>query len=288
MFSRKHDLGIKTPKQKDRNHEKGGRSFYFFDFDDNVIHLPTDLYVFHKVTKEEKAISTHEFAKMQFQLGKEGPWRDYEIVLNDQTGSFRRFREKQYGLVGRFFKTQPLREDLNEIFKKPFEEWRGPSWNFFWYAVHNQRPMSIITARGHSPETLKRGINLLKKKGYITQTPNYLSVYPVSHKPTRLMLGDKDISWHASKLKQEAIKFSVRSAFEKYGNNPAHRFGMSDDDPVNLKLITEAMRELKSIYPDNSFFVIDTHGGRLIKQEIFADHTVDKEMNAEKQLSFFE
>lgn len=286
------ELIMQTPEIKDRNHAQGGRSFYFFDFDDNVIHLPTLLFVFHKKTGEEKPITTHEFAKMQFQLGKEEPWLDYEIRLDDQTGSFRRFREKKKKWFSFEKGLQPLEEDLFEVFKKPFEEWRGPSWNFFQYAVHNQRPVSIITARGHHPETMKRGIELLRAHGFIGKTPNYLSVYPVSHRPTRLLLGDKEIKWHASRLKQEAIKFSVDAAFRKYGQNPGHRFGMSDDDPVNLKLIVDAMRDLKKSYPQNSFFVIDTHGGRLMKQEIFADHVVESKLEPKHgpghQLSFFE
>jgi hypothetical protein len=283
------ELSIHTPKIKDRNHGQGGRSFYFFDFDDNVIHLPTHLYVFNKHTHEEKELTTHEFAEMQFKLGKEFPWIDYELrVHDDQNGSFRRFREKEVGLLRKYFTTQPLEEDLKKVFKKPFEEWRGPSWNFFWYAVHNNRPISIITARGHHPDTLKNGISLLKKNGYITHEPNYLSVYPVSYKPTRLLLGDKEYQWHASKLKQEAIKRSVEEAFRVYGKNPTHRFGMSDDDPVNLKLITQAMTDLKKLYPENSFHVIDTHGGKLVKQEIMIDHTVESSLDGKSQLSFFD
>jgi hypothetical protein len=284
------ELEIHHPKQKDRNFDIGGRSFYFFDFDDNVIHLPTHLYIFHKSTGKERALTTHEFAEVQSMLGKEGEWKDYELrVHDDQNGSFRRFREKNINPWLSWWKVQPLEEDMRAVFKKPFEEWRGPSWNFFWYAVHNKRPISIITARGHHPDTLRKGISFLKKKGLITHEPNFLSVWPVSHKPTRLLLGDKNLEWHASKLKQEAIKRSVDAAFAKYGKNPGHRFGMSDDDPVNLKLITEAMKDLKKIYPQNSFFVIDTHGGKLIKHEVFMDHVVESPIGqSQKQLSFFD
>ncbi|MBK9295216.1 MAG: hypothetical protein IPM57_12395 [Oligoflexia bacterium] len=282
------ELEIQHPKQKDRNHHIGGRSFYFFDFDDNVIHLPTHLYVFHKTTGQEHALTTHEFSDIQTKLGKEGIWKDYELRFDDQTGSFRRFREKKISPWQYWWKVQPLEEDMRAVLKRPFEEWRGPSWNFFWYAVHNKRPISIITARGHHPDTLKKGISLLKKWGFITHKPNFLSVWPVSHKPTRLLLGDKDLNLHASELKKIAIKSSVSEAFKNYGVNPGHRFGMSDDDPVNLKLIVEAMRDLKKIYPDNSFFVIDTQGGKLIKQEIFVDHVIESSLQTKKQLSFFD
>ncbi len=289
--------GLHVPITKDRNHESGGRSFYFFDFDDNVVHLPTEIFLFNKTTGEEKCMSTVEFSTVQLELGLPGPWEDFEIRLDDQTGTFRRFREKKHKVWQKsfrktakaFFKKlpQPLEEDLEKVFQLPFDEWKGPSWEFFRYACLNQRPVSIITARGHNPDTLKRAIKILKEKGYITHEPNYLSVYPVSYKPTRLLLGDSKLDMHASKLKQEAIKLSVKEAFRVYGQNDGHRFGMSDDDPINLRLIMDVMRDLKKEYPKNSFFVIDTHGGKLMKQEIFVDHTVLQGMKAEKQLSFF-
>jgi hypothetical protein len=258
---------LHAPKSQDRNFHQGGRSFYFFDFDDNVIHLPTESYIFNKVTGEEKILTTAEFTIVQPQLGRSGPWLNFEIRNCDQTGTFRRFREKKF-LFWRYPR-QPLLEDMERIFARPFEEWKGPSWNFFWYACHNQRPMSIITARGHHPKTLKKAIKMLKDKGFITHEPNYLSIYPVSHKPTRKKLGDVNLTQHPSALKQEAIRRSVKKAFRVYGHNPGHRFGMSDDDPTNLRLIIDVMRELKRGHGENSFFVIDTHGGRLIKQEIF-------------------
>ena len=53
-------------------------------------------------------------------------------------------------------------------------------------------------------------------------------------------------------------------------------------------MLVDAMRDLKKTYPQNSFFVIDTHGGRLMKQEIFADHVVESKMEqGNQQLSFF-
>jgi hypothetical protein len=281
------ELPIEHPRLPDRNFAKGGRSFYFFDFDDNVLSLPTPLFLFHKHTGEEKSFSTREFAQIGEQIGKEGLWRDYEIRLCDQTGSFRRFRHRQLNLIQRLFRRrQPLIEDLLKVLPQNQYDWRGPSWNFFWHAVHNERPLSIITARGHRPETLQEAISVLKKHGHLSRDPNYLSVFPVSHRDIRAQLGDREFKWHASKLKQEAIKFSVQEAFKIYGFNPNHRFGMSDDDPVNIRLIIEAMQDLKRQYPDNSFYVIDTHGGRLLKQEILMD-SVQNLDPLDDQLGFF-
>jgi len=283
------EFPIATPLQADRNSIRGGRSFYFFDLDDNVLNLPTPLFVFNKKDGSELSITTREFANISHQLGTSGRWQDFEERFDPDSGSFRRFRQKKIGIVDKLLgKKQPILEDLLSALKQPVDTWRGPSWNFFWHAVHNARPLSIITARGHHPDTMKLGIRQLVKQGHLSREPNYLSLFPVSHFDVRKELGDHDGSWHTAKLKQLAIQKSVREAFRIYGFNPAHRFGMSDDDPTNVKLIVEAMQELKREFPENSFFVIDTQGGQMHKQEVFMDHVKAPEPFGHTQLSLFE
>ncbi len=282
------EFGIESPTTPDRNFAEGGRSFYFFDFDDNVMNLPTLLFLFHTETGDEKAISTREFSLISHELGKLGFWKDYEIRLDEQTGTFRRFRHHHFNLWERIKgKKQPLVEDLVKIIKENEQLWKGPSWNFFWHAVHNSRPLSIITARGHRPQTIKEAIEILLLHRHISRRPNYLSVYPVSNSDIRVQLGDSNKTWHTAKLKQEAIKFSVHEAFKVYGQNPHHRFGMSDDDPVNIKLIVDAMQDLKKTYPENSFFVIDTHKGQLSKREIVKEGVQSPQALAGRQLNLF-
>ena len=282
------ELPIERRQSPDRNSAQGGRSFYFFDFDDNVVFLPTPLYLFHKVNGSEKAISTREFAAVAESVGHSGTWKDYEIRPDPQTGSFRRFRHRELNLIDKILRRkQPLHEDLLQILKRPHFEWRGPSWDFFWHAVHNGRPLSIITARGHHPNTIKEAIGLLHRAGHLSHTPNFLSIYPVSHLGIRTALGDKEHKWSTGKLKTAAIKESVKAAFEVYGQNPAHRFGMSDDDPANVRVIIEAMRQLKKEYPENSFFVVDTQGGNLFKQEVFVDSVKTPEPLSAEQLNLF-
>jgi hypothetical protein len=288
-FTNQLELPIERDKQPDRNSAIGGRSFYFFDFDDNVVYLPTLLYIFHNETGEEKALTTREFARISEHLGKSGEWAKFELRFNDETGSFRRFREKKLNFIDRFMgRKQPLVEDIVRTIKLNHLDWRGPSWNFFWHAVHNNRPLSIITARGHSADTFKAGISVLVKSAHLTQEPNYLSVFAVSNKHIRENLGDESLTMHTAELKKKAIHRSVNEAFRQYGENPGHRFGMSDDDPVNIRLIIEAMRELKVQYPKNSFFVIDTQHGGLSKQEILIDIIKNTENLNMEQLRLFD
>ena len=258
-------LPIEFLREPDRNFQKGGRSFYFFDFDDNVAHLPTRIVLFHKNDGSERQVSTTDYAWIASLIGKPGSdWENYSLNEDPQQGSYRNFREQPQLPLNQ----QPLVLDMYEALKHPFLEWRGPSWDFFVHAVNNSRPISVITARGHHPHTIRRAIDTLVLSRDLGVNPNYLSVYPVTHPETRLKLGDTESKWSTAELKKAAIKNAVRDAFECYGENPFHRFGMSDDDPHNVALIKEAMVDLKRIYPENAFFVINTHDRQLNKEEI--------------------
>ena len=131
----------------------------------------------------------------------------------------------------------------------------------------------------------------LVKLRYLPKKPNFLTVYPVSNPRIRKKLGDQALSASVPELKKFAIRKSVEMAIQKYGYNPYHRFGMSDDDPHNVELITEEMKELKKDYPEMSFFVIHTLKDRTIKREIYAheisDSIINFHLQAPSQLSLF-
>lgn len=281
------ELPIVRQREPDRNFDKGGRSFYFFDFDDNVAFLSSQIFLFHKKTGEELALSTAEYAQHSKIVGSKGLYKDFEVRYNDETGSFRRFRDYSPDLMKKYLSSnQPFIDDLAHALMGEDLHWKGPSWSCFYHATFNQRPVSVITARGHHPETITSGIDLFVHHGHIPQRPNYLAIFPVSHSETRRSLGDPEYKLSVARLKQIAIRKSVEKAFEVYGENPHHRFGMSDDDPHNVELILEEMIRLKKDYPEVSFFVIETHGNKQVKKEVFIDHISQTE-EAPSQLSFF-
>jgi hypothetical protein len=70
-------------------------------------------------------------------------------------------------------------------------------------------------------------------------------------------------------VKKMAIKDAVERALQRYGREPPHRFGMSDDDPNNVVLAISAMRTCKEKYPDKRFFVVNTNEFEFVKLEIF-------------------
>ena len=271
------DLGLERPFQKDRNHHLGGKSFYFFDFDDNVAYLTTPIVIFNNDTGEEKLLSSGEWARHHLKVGKQGIFKNYHINYNDEIGSFRHFRDQEHSFIDKMVRRkQTFLSDIEKALKQADYAWKAPSWNCFYHAVHNKRPTSVITARGHYKDTIRKGIDLMVKSGYLPYGPNYLSIYPVTNPKVRIHeLDDKFLDKSVADLKQTAIRKSVEKAIEDYGYSPYHRFGMSDDDPKNVELITEEMKKLKQDYPEMSFFVIQTFENHYIKTEILKHSTRD-------------
>lgn len=262
------ELDLKREFEPDRNFSVGGRSFYFFDLDDNVFFLPTSIYLFHKISKQQLPLTTAEYAKWGRLVGQKGTFKEFELNLEDNVGSFRRFRDHGG--------ESPIVEDIRVALQDSGFHWKGPSWSCFYHAVFNKRPVALITARGHSADSIKAAIQVLVEAGHLPHEPNYLEVFAVSHPQVRRVLGDDSATLSISQLKKNAIEYAVESAMKLYGENPNHRFGMSDDSEENIELITEAMRRLKRRYSENSFFVINTFDEKLLKSEVFSNDTEPK------------
>jgi hypothetical protein len=121
--------------------------YYAFDWDDNLMYMPTKIY-----TKDDKGkvvgMSTEDFAEYRTEIGKE-PF-DYEghTIVGFDENPFRDFNV-------------PGDEGfLRDAMKAP----TGPAWDDFVEAVNNGSVLSIITARGHTPTILKNAVyNLIKK-----------------------------------------------------------------------------------------------------------------------------
>lgn len=282
---------FEIPKEEDRNFHLGGRSFYFFDFDDNVAYLSTPIIIFNKTTGEEVGLSSGEFAHENRFIGKSGKYENFYLDINDEKGSFRHFRDKEFSHHDiKAGKKQSFIEDIQKATESAEHLWKAPAWNSFYHATYNNRPISLITARGHNPETLKDGINMLVKDGHLPHAPNYHTLYPVSNVEIRKELGDIHFTKTIAELKKDAIRASVEKAIELYGYSPFHRFGMSDDDHKNIELISEEMRSLKQKYPEMSFFVIETFNDSYTKYEILEHETreiISAKESKSNQLTLF-
>ncbi len=107
------------------------------------------------------------------------------------------------------------------------------------------------------------------RKQPIERRPPILGIYTVSNPGVRARLGATDPAMTVPSVKKLAIKDAVRRALVEHGEEPPHRFGMSDDDPNNVVLAISAMRDCKLQYPNKRFFVINTNHEEYVKLEIF-------------------
>lgn len=107
---RQQELPILRPVHPDRNAEKGGKSFYFFDLDENIFSIESAHYVFHKSTNKMMEVPAKDFWYEFDDIGKKGFLKDYEVRL-DGEGSFRRFRDTPNAA----FEQQPFYEDRKSV-----------------------------------------------------------------------------------------------------------------------------------------------------------------------------
>jgi catechol 2,3-dioxygenase-like lactoylglutathione lyase family enzyme len=238
----------------------GSLSFYFFDVDDNLIFLSTRLYLWNAETKSEKAISSGQFADIQGQLGRPGDWQAWAI----RPETFRDFNDQ----AGVSPDQQCFVRDVTSAVHGS-APWQGPSWRLLVHAAEKQRPIAVISARGHAPATIEAGLKKLVELGQLSAVPPILGIYTVTNPGVLQALGVTDPAMTVPSAKKLAIKNGVETALQKYGSTPPHRFGMSDDDPLNVVLAISAMRDCKQKYPDKRFFVVNTNGKEFVKLEIF-------------------
>ena len=238
------------------------KSFYIFDFDDNIIHTGSITYIYHKETGEEVSLSSHEFVKHRTLIGKEGQFEDYFIDASPGR-TFRRFGDDP---GSNYF---PFLEDLKEAVSK--KGWEGPSWGRFVKAVTRKRTMSIITARGHHPDSIRKGINWLAEAGYLPEKPDIHSIYAVTNKEIK-----KLIRWTGpdliSSIKKQALHHFIEAVYDEFGHEPSHRFGFSDDDPKNIASTRAKFLDLKQRNPHHSFFLYEARPTEVIEEEVHLSH----------------
>lgn len=115
--------------------------YYAFDWDDNLMYMPTKI-ILKDDNGSEVPMSTEDFAEHRHQIGKEDFDYDGHKIVGYAEEPYRNFREggdKQFKIDAMKAKT-------------------GPAWSDFVEAINNGSIFSIITARGHNPETIKDAI----------------------------------------------------------------------------------------------------------------------------------
>ncbi len=238
----------------------GSTSFYFFDLDDNLFFLPTQLYLWNSETKKERALSTGVFATVQHLIGKSAEWQEWSVTER----TYRDFGD----VAGIPAEDQQFSKDLFTAVNGS-STWQGPSWPLLVHASKNQRPVAFISARAHSRDTIEAGFNALASEGILPAPLRILGIYTVTNADVRNELGAHDPNTSIPSLKKLAIMAAVEKGLAVYGSEPPHRFGISDDDPNNVILAITAMRDCKVKYSDKRFFVVNTNHEHYVKLEVF-------------------
>lgn len=119
--------------------------FYSFDWDDNILHMPT---VIHMDKKEGEKwvpvdVSTSDFANVR------NDKENYRLRDNDPSFAFSEFRDS--GPRGEMAFLTDVKKALNEGLL-------GPSWDAFIECLKEGAIFSIITARGHEPSTIRKAV----------------------------------------------------------------------------------------------------------------------------------
>ena len=241
---------------------------YSFDWDDNIISMPTTINV---VKDGEKIrVPTDEYTNIR---------NNPEYSLGDDA-------------FDNFINDSEFLSDLEEAIKtKSF----APSFDKFKEALIFANPISIITARGHKQETIRRGMDIVisgtfSENELSDMLENIQERFPETvdmdaQETLKIYLDSQD--YHPVTSEIFAEKFGLRSgsaanpeqnkkvAFRDYVEKIINKtkemvntkynklsIGFSDDDLGNIKVIEGLIEdELKHEFPDVKFTIYDTSDG---------------------------
>ena len=249
---------------------------YSFDWDDNILKMPTTIKMLKKTDSgwEPVLVGTEEFALV----------RDSEDYKLDN-GAFDNFIEE-----GAF---------LTDLEKALNSGSFAPSFDKFKEALIYANPISIITARGHNPRALRKGMDLVISHTFnedelgrmidnIQQTypeldgqepEMVLKTYLDSHEyhpVTSKIFTDKfglesGSAANPEENKKIALRDYVANIVEKASKmvnlgSEKLSVGFSDDDLGNINAIIPFIKEVLQVeFPDVDFIVYDTSEGGMNK-----------------------
>lgn len=251
------------------------RRAYSFDWDDNIVFMPTNIIMDYDTGDGwlPTSIGTEAFSELR---------NDPRFKIRGD--SFDDFRNDD-----------SFMDDLKEALEN---ESFAPSFPKFKKALIYANPFSIITARGHSPSIFPEGIKMVI--GYtfsddeLTDMVNnihekfpdttgldeentidyYLSqneYHPVSSDEFMVRFNLTSTAASPEESKKIALKDYVGKVVDGVSNLLPGRYtrlsvGFSDDDLGNIEEVKKFIEdELKHEYPDVSFIVFDTSGGETKK-----------------------
>jgi hypothetical protein len=133
--------GLYTTENGDENLVRPDLKYYAFDWDDNLLFMPTKIIVMSE-NEEDVPMSTEDFAEYRHKIGVEPFNYKGTTIIGLAPNSFRNFTE-----------TGDKRFVIDCMTASV-----GPAWNDFVECINGGSIFSIITARGHNPETIKESV----------------------------------------------------------------------------------------------------------------------------------
>lgn len=274
---------MKNIKEGFRDEKTPDLKYYAFDWDDNIVHMPTKI-ILKDDKGEEVGMSTEDFAEYRHMVGKgDFDYKGHKIVGYGEN-PFRNFR------------TEGDKNFLIDAMKAK----KGPAFDDFREAINNGSIFSIITARGHNPNTLKEAVynyivndfegiskdelikNLRKYRSFVGEEEmtdkELIDTYLSLNKYHPVSFGDESGATNPEEAKVRAMNDFVdyikgmaavlnKRAWLK--NDIGNKFvpskptiGFSDDDPKNVEVMRKAFKDK----PDNLVKTYSTAGG--IKKEV--------------------
>lgn len=241
------------------------------DWDDNILHMPTLIKAYDTLLEKHVWLTTEQYATI----------RNTSHNLTFDSNSFDLF----YDYIENNF--------IIDIERALALETYGPSFKKFIEMVRNGNIIAIITARGHSSATLKKGTIFLIKKIF---TAADIEIWHNNLREFRILFnlpavddenlekeywdqcyfvglgGRKDqIGTAIRKVedeKKKAIQEFIKVVYDKSAiidYKLPIKIGFSDDDKANLEKIHELFIALLNIYPTVKFRLYDTSNRGLKK-----------------------
>ena len=239
------------------------KKFFLFDWDDNILNMPTQIILDKKINNQwvKVLVSSKSFRHIRKNIGK-----NYRL----RKDSFSQFKGSKHF-------EQDIITSLNN---KSF----GPVFDKFLKTLSGGQDFAIITARGHSPKTIKKGIiyiikNVMtpsQKKELILNlngesVENYLSrqKYRTVSSPEFIKEFGLDIGSQSPELgKKIALTHYVENVVNNSNTFHSISVGFSDDDIGNIKAVESMIKkELKNKFPKINFVIYDTSNPKKIKKK---------------------
>lgn len=119
--------------------------YYALDWDDNILHMPTKILMDEKVGEDWKPVevSTAKFAEVR------NDKENYRLRNNNPIEAFSEFRDTGVRGSNAFLQDVQIAISQNSL---------APSWDAFVKCLSEGSIFSIITARGHEPQSLRSGV----------------------------------------------------------------------------------------------------------------------------------